>query len=418
MNPQTTRPDHPQELAEIPDPEGDIGPRSFDCDHSSGHVFVTGIGRSGTTLVDRLISSHPEAWIASQPLPLLYTEIKREFNHLNGRVVNEVEDASPLTDLFGEHAADPLEFSGFVGDLRLAPDFVERVLALLDGYDGRYFVPSDPRAILADYSPCGLLDLVIRYLTMSRDRAPTSIVGSKETWCEEFIPYFLGVGARVVWVVRDPRAVVSSLHYGKGRSYGGRPRPLLFILRQWRKSVALALANASASGLTAIRYEDLVLSPDETIAKIGAGIGLDDLDKFACGEFVPDANGGEWPANSSFEEEIHGIDPRGVGRFRKVLPGRVDHFVQAACLPEMRSLGYPLEISPDEIPEILDTFVDDTPLERPELGVYQWSSSRADEERRRWRCFRDGRFEPRYCLSRTAFQRLIDPPERGRGVAD
>jgi len=42
----------------------------------------------------------------------------------------------------------------------------------------------------------------------------------------------------VVIIIRDPRDTVTSQHYGKADLQIGAPRPILFQIRQWRKSVA------------------------------------------------------------------------------------------------------------------------------------------------------------------------------------
>ena len=65
-----------------------------------------------------------------------------------------------------------------------------------------------------------------------------AVIGSKEIAVEEYIPYFIEVGTKVVLVVRDPRAMIASLALGEGERYGGSPRPILFDVRNWRKSVA------------------------------------------------------------------------------------------------------------------------------------------------------------------------------------
>ena len=42
-------------------------------------LFVTGMERSGTTLLDRLLASQRHLSMLSQPFPLLFVETKRAF---------------------------------------------------------------------------------------------------------------------------------------------------------------------------------------------------------------------------------------------------------------------------------------------------------------------------------------------------
>ena len=46
---------------------------------SFSFLFVTGMLRSGTTLLDKLLSIHPQALVHSQPLTPLYVKVKRAF---------------------------------------------------------------------------------------------------------------------------------------------------------------------------------------------------------------------------------------------------------------------------------------------------------------------------------------------------
>ena len=68
-------------------------------------VFVTGMARSGTTLLDKLLSLHPNAFVASQPLPLLYVWVKRAFweSSPSNSSPETITIQYPLNDMFGEH---------------------------------------------------------------------------------------------------------------------------------------------------------------------------------------------------------------------------------------------------------------------------------------------------------------------------
>jgi Sulfotransferase family len=46
---------------------------------AGGTLFVTGMQRSGTTLLEKLLHAHPELSVLSQPFPLLFVEVKRAF---------------------------------------------------------------------------------------------------------------------------------------------------------------------------------------------------------------------------------------------------------------------------------------------------------------------------------------------------
>ena len=61
----------------------------------------------------------------------------------------------------------------------------------------------------------------------------TPMIGSKEIFCEEYIPYFLSNGVKVILLIRDPRDIITSLNFGKGADFTGEIRPTLFNIRNW-----------------------------------------------------------------------------------------------------------------------------------------------------------------------------------------
>ena len=65
------------------------------------NVFITGLYRSGTTLVEKIIQNNPEIFIANQPTPFLFFELKN-------KILKEdnVEYYPPLNTLFSEKYED------------------------------------------------------------------------------------------------------------------------------------------------------------------------------------------------------------------------------------------------------------------------------------------------------------------------
>ncbi len=366
-------------------------------------LFVTGMPRSGTTLLDKLLSIHPQAHVFSQPLPLLYVRAKEAF--LESRPRTTVR-RYPMNDMVSANWYPPADFSDFLATYRLGGAFCRTVLEDMVPFDGQYTKPEDPFRMLEAYRPASFYGFVTRYFESLGATGGLRVVGSKETWCEEYIPYFLENGARVLVILRDPRDAITSLNHGRGTSFGGRRKPHLFNLRQWRKSVAFALAHRERADFLALRYEDLACDPTTTAARITDFL---ELDRFSPEVFegpLRSQSGKVWRSNSSHRAMTR-ITPDSVGRYRKHLPRKTDLFVQAACFAEMKRLGYQVEIGEDEVPTTLDRYREDEPLERPELAFYAWSDERREEERARWRMLRQGAFEPAWFIFETAFCQLL-----------
>ncbi|HEV7787236.1 MAG TPA: hypothetical protein VGQ28_17980, partial [Thermoanaerobaculia bacterium] len=86
--------------------------------------------------------------------------------------------------------------------------------------------------------------------------------------------------------------------------------------------------------------------------------------------------------------------------------------VEATCWPELRCLGYPVDLDWAEAPAVMRDFADPYEVTRPELAGYTADpSSRAAEELRRWELLRSGKgseaqpfflFEDVFCRLREA----------------
>lgn len=284
-------------------------------------LFLTGMQRSGTTLLERLLG------LLSQPFPLLFVEAKRDFLRGLGRSGVRY----PLGHLFLEDGYRPEDFHRHLEKPRFDGPRLRRIFEEMQGFSGQY-TRVDP-ADIPPLPPSGFADLVAGLY-----RA-LSTAGSKETICEEFLPYFLDHGWKCALILRDPRDVVASLNHGRGPEYGGRLKPTLFNVRNWRKSVAHALHLEGRPGFVWLRYEDLVADPAAALR----AFGLSDFE-------IPG-----WTGNSSHGERI-GVSAESVGAYQKVLDPGVARFIEAACLPEMRLLGYPVSLEADEAPGVLRDF--------------------------------------------------------------
>lgn len=372
------------------------------------YVFVTGMPRSGTTLLDKLISLHPDAHVLSQPLPLLYVEVKRAF--LNASDEARASGAAlarryPLNDMFARNYYPPPDFLRFLESHRLGLEFCRRTLEEMVDFDGQYTKPERPLDVLNGYSPSGLWTFVMRYAEELLASGRHALIGSKEAFCEEYIPYFLKHGSKVLLILRDPRDIVASLDHGKGKRFGGASKPLLFNLRQWRKSVSFGLAHESQPNFLAVRYEDLVEDPRATIERLCSFLGLSSHAGDVLDHELRTQSGEVWLSNSSHFSSSR-ITTKSVGRYRRHLSRRADRFVQACCLAEMRELGFEVTLRDREVESIL---ADGPPAETraaAELAGFEWDACRRAEELERLERLRGGGFDPRYFVFESSFARL------------
>jgi hypothetical protein len=290
------------------------------------HLLVTGTYRSGTTYAERLLDNLNDAFCAPQPFPYLYLGAKRRYLAQLGVVGSRY----PIGTGFHDPLHQPRELAAFLASEVFDRGAIEEAFDSMRGYSG---AKTPELADVVGQIPEGTLAEVVRgmhSLLADRLRPSARLLASKEFLLEEFIPTFADAGIGVLVVVRDPRAVIASTLGPDAKSWSGRPRPLLFTIRLWRKSVAYAL-RFSQSVATA-RLEDLSADPAATLASSLGSIGIEIADRMQGP--LRSAGGQTWEPNTSFPEGA------GSGGPRFGLSDRQLAYVEALTGPEMLAFGY------------------------------------------------------------------------------
>lgn len=298
-------------------------------------LLLTGCYRSGTTLLEKLLNSQPQVTVASQPMPALYHVVKQRFLDERG-----LQRRYPLDHLFLEDAYTAADLAAFLDRYRLEQRDLDEVFAQLSRHAEGHWTPEIAQMRQA-FSPgtfAQQLDSLRGCIARLFPKAePQRFVGSKEIVCEELVPFLIASGRKCIIILRDPRDVVASVNFGVRDTGMGAVRPVLYTLRAWRKSVAYALALADHPNVAVVRYEALAAQPEATLRALLAALGLPP----PAGELVlRDQRGAAWAGNSAFDD-ASGVTTQPVGRFERMLPPEVRRYVETACLPEMRALGYP-----------------------------------------------------------------------------
>jgi hypothetical protein len=348
-------------------------------------IFLTGMQRSGTTLLARLLDDMEQVSLLSQPFPLLFVEAKRAFLRSLGS-----EDRYPLGHLFLESRYCAADFARFLKNWRTSSDALAEIFARMDAYSGQYtrFTPDQLSHAFANLPSDADFATVVGSLDRRLARHPDALgSGSKETVCEELVPHLLDRGFVCVIILRDPRDVIASLNHGRGQEFGGEVKPTLFNIRNWRKSVAVALAMEEHPLFHWCRYEDLVRDPSGETARLRQRIGLEPARLTAD---LRDENGETWRGNSSHGER-KGVSTSSVGVYERVLSTSAAMAIEAACLPELQLLGYETSLTRHEACDRISAFEDPYPNARD--GMEADASTPENLELERWR-----------------LDRLIDPP--------
>lgn len=328
----------------------------------SDSFFITGMLRSGTTLLDKTLCCHPDLSVLSQPFIKLFIEAKKAFyNDICGYSIYHV-----LHNYFNEESYSVNDLNEFLSSFDISKELIHEVV-----YD---YLKSMNNKIICKNSilniPSGNIDNVYKKLISSLKHKEYALkCGAKEVMCEEFMPYFVKSGIKCILIVRDPRDIIASLNFGNGKNYGGNIRPTLFNIRNWRKSIAFLIELEGHENFLSLKYEDLVSNPNNVLNKIAKFLDVDNYKNEFFEKSIYDQNGSLWFSNSSHMPE-KGITNKSVGSFRNRLSDKVVSYVEATCYPEMKVLGY--EFNNKNLPNfsMIKEFKEVFPIERSEFNSY------------------------------------------------
>jgi hypothetical protein len=256
-------------------------------------IFIVGCGRSGTTLLRVMLDSHPQIGI---PLESLFV-----IDYLQARTSIPM---SVLQELMAqEYEIKEWGLRVCVDDLRdceTPQELVDRVhfLYLQDRGKVRWGQKT-PR--------------FVRYGELLKTTYPE---------------------AKFVHIVRDPRAVVNSLI----RSRSHRSNAYYGALR-WIRDVqaGLALKQEYGDDVLAIRYEDLVSVPEETLKRVSAFLGVDYHPAVLS---YHEQGTHEYKAYHSVARVEKPPDSDRIEAWRRHLTGAQVALIEAICAETMEELGY------------------------------------------------------------------------------
>ncbi|MBP7744779.1 MAG: sulfotransferase [Phycisphaerae bacterium] len=307
-------------------------------------LLVTGMFRSGTTLLARMLNAHPDIALASDPflpfLKYLRTVVARD-------VLGPAAPAplDPLGDYFADY--DGLRLLRAVQTANLDWPLSETDRAMLWPALQSFAKPFSPKLAerLDEVRGTTLRELYVDMLRLTQDVYGTGreqYVGHKEAWADEFGPALHRAlpHLKSIHVIRDPRAVCASKNVADDKY------PWLFLIRQWRKLTGLAwlaaYASAAREDCLLLRYEDLVADPPGASRRICAFLGLEFAPAMADAQSLKDGADTPWQRNSSYGDLAteRSISSKGADRWRRVLSPREIELIEQLTYPVMQMFGY------------------------------------------------------------------------------
>lgn len=312
----------------------------FEHGDSETKLFLTGMFRSGTTMLARMLASHGAIAFASDPFSRIFKSLR---NSLAEHADLEIDPASPLDDYyFSPQGIQLLSLTKSVPWSEIDTRFDGEEIAKAASIASMPYSP-DLAPLLSSIRGANFRELFLDGLRLVHEvygSGATRVVGFKDVWTTEFVPGFLETfpNARAVCLIRDPRAVYLSKRNQKERY------PLLFMARQWRKLAALAWLwsrdQALSDRVLIVRYEDLVSNPEESAVRMAEFISIENPSSMTDPESWMDGGGEVWKQNTSFGEGASGFDVKAADRWRTQLPEVEARLIESLCAPEMSLFGY------------------------------------------------------------------------------
>jgi hypothetical protein len=227
-------------------------------------IFLGGLGRSGTTLLERLLGEVPGV------VPL------GEVVHLWARGVIAGEPCG-CGDAFADcpfwHEVGRRAFRGW------SPGLAERMLWLRQRVDRTRRIPALAFRTGRDHE---LAEYVARYRRLYTAAAEVAgcpfVIDSSKHASLAFCLVAAGVDVHVVHVVRDPRAVAHSWQRPVERPEDGRLMtqwpPVRTALHWSAQNLALEFLSTCGIRVTRVRYEDLLDEPGRTLGELARRLRL------------------------------------------------------------------------------------------------------------------------------------------------
>ena len=306
-------------------------------------LFVSGMFRSGTTMLGRMLNAHPQVAVASDPFLPFFKHYRSDVAAQQGLKVSTTE---ALADYYfspsGIRLFEAIQSASF--DMSFDP----QRLGLLRQQIRAYGEPYSPK--IMPYLDCirgasyhellvSMTDLVATHYA-----APgATVVGFKEVWTDEFIPAMARrlPEAKFIEIVRDVRAVCASKKSASTRY------PWLFLCRQWRKLAALAWHYGAKADFSrqvlVLRYEDLVTGPQQTAQRICEFLDVPFCDVMVDPSRYVDGAGKPWVQNSSYGGGGQGFSTKGLTKWQQVLSDDEVALIETICGPEMKLHDYELQ---------------------------------------------------------------------------
>ncbi|MEV4618825.1 sulfotransferase [Asanoa sp. NPDC049573] len=306
-------------------------------------LFVGGLGRSGTTLVERLLGELPGVCALGEVVHLWQRDIRADERCGCGTRFS----ACAFWERVGA-----LAFGGW--------DTVDvyRVLALQAAVERTRHIPRLASARLPDDYRRQVQEYAGYYAAVYRAAAEVTgasvlVDSSKHSALAHCLRWSPDIDLRVAHVVRDPRGVAHSWTKvvarpeTDGESEMTRYSPGRSAMLWNAHNAAFGLLARRGVPLLRVRYEQFVADPRAGLGALAAfaGLGVEGSDLDFLTETHADLTVGHSAAGNPMRFSVGRIPLRRDDGWLRGLPATDRRLVGAVCAPLLRAYGYPVMVS-------------------------------------------------------------------------
>lgn len=306
-------------------------------DSSPVVAYLGGLGRSGSTLLERLLDGLPGVTALGEVTHMWERGVQQDETCGCGQAFH----ACPFWQTVGKGAFGgwaELDL-GHVLRTRGAVDRTRHIPALASGV-----LPRSTRLALAQYAS---YNRAVHAAAAEISGASVVIDSSKRASLAHAL-HRAGVDLRVVHVVRDPRGVAHSWAKHVPRPEASRPDDLMPVYSPWQSAWLWNRENALFEALSRsaptlrVRYEDLVADPRRSLEAVATFLGL--APAAASFDFLhaggAELGDGHLVAGNPMRFQTGSVPIRPDEGWRTGLPARDRRVVSSVTLPLRHRYGY------------------------------------------------------------------------------
>ena len=314
---------------------------------STRMILVTGLARSGTTLLSECLDHHPQMMCIADPMNEFFKGFMRYAYY---KVENERKNVGyPIDNFFFSGSKRVSQFIDETDLNHPIPDYLKaEILARIALRDGEYCPEIiEPLKYCKATTFDGLYLEILQLLFDAYGEPGTLCYGIKTAWCEQLLKPLARTFPNMTFVniIRDPRAVIASNYQDKGSRF-----PILFNIRDWRKSVYYDWKYQHSDPIlenrfVGVAYEDILANPEMVLKKITDLVGLEYSEEMIWRGFKQ--------PNSSYavKSDTKGISSASKNKWMEILPKDIVLQTETYCGTEMEKLNYK-KLFPDKAPDI------------------------------------------------------------------